>query len=284
MMIMKYSSRIMIISSLVMLMLSSCMTPRRSAMEFLQQRDSIAVMVVPPSSTYLYYYPLNSSEEQQPSDEKTIEESYFLKDLDQQKADDEFLNALTDQLRQYNLKVYSPDDFDYFLSLSGKKFIFSIAQTEIVESDKPFTERALIDTVVYRQDFLLREIERNTWFEFVKVDDAVDDSGMKVLYSTFTASDEISGRFRYRALTGEVFYEYGSDLLEPDDIYHLNRLAGRGNARYIFEYLLNRHINNNRRNPQPRNTYYKYIQAENYIYRSKDENRFIELEPEEVSP
>lgn len=284
MMIMKYSSRIMIISSLVMLMLSSCMTPRRSVMEFLQQRDSIAVMIVPPPSTYLYYYPLNSSEEQQPSDEKTIEESYFLKDLDQQKADDEFLNALTDQLRQYNLKVYSPDDFDYFLSLSGKKFIFSIAQTEIVESDKPFTERALIDTVVYRQDFLLREIERNTWFEFVKVDDAVDDSGMKVLYSTFTASDEISGRFRYRALTGEVFYEYGSDLLEPDDIYHLNRLAGRGNARYIFEYLLNRHINNNRRNPQPRNTYYKYIQAENYIYRSKDENRFIELEPEEVSP
>jgi hypothetical protein len=282
-MIMKNSSRILILFSLVVLMLNACVTPRRSAMEFLRERENIAVMIVPPQNTYLYYYPVFSPEEQHPTDETSLQDSYLLKDLDQKKADADFINALTDNLRQYNLKVYSPDDFDHFLAFSGKRYIFAIAQAEWVESDKPFTDRALIDTVIYRQDFLLRELERNTWFEFVKVDDTAEDSGMEVLYSTFTATDEIRGRFRYRGLTGEVFYEYGSDLLEPDDMYTLNRVAGRGNARYIFEYLLNRHINAQRRDQRPRSHYYKYNPTEDYLYRSRDDNRFIILEPEEVT-
>lgn len=262
----------------VALIFSSCNSTYRTARTFLEQKDQFAIMIVPPTNTFLYYYPF---EDTVGEDGEDIAYSMFLKDLDTEQASDLFLKALYKQLTEYNLKVYQPEEFEEFLSYNGKRYIFTIAQTEIVEAEKPQTYRALIDTIVYRQDFLLQNVERNTWFEFVEVDENSGNPDMEVLYSSFAKTDYIDGQFRYRAFTGEVFYEYTAYPITLEDVYNLNTMAGMGNGRYIFEYLINRYVEKNTgKKMDP--IHYKYYDAEDAIRRSRTDQRFIILEPSEA--
>ncbi len=228
------------------LLVTSCMPGKKTAQNFLEKRENIAVMIVPPPASFLYYYPYEMEPEQETtSDGENIDQSYFLSRVDVSVADSIFLTSLQENLAEYSVRVFSPDAYDRFLSFPGKRFIFTMAQTELVESDYPHVDRALIDTILYRQEFLLRAVERNTWFEFIEVDDQETDGGMEVLFSTFYTSDDVSGRFRYRGFTGEMLYEYSSYIMDLQDVYSLQEFAGNGNARYIFEFLLNRHVQQN---------------------------------------
>jgi hypothetical protein len=269
---------LLLIYFLVLTVFSSCTPGYRTARSFIEKKEPIAVMIVPPANTYLYYYPYYYTSDSLPS----IKQSYFLHDFDTQRASALFTESLLRELKKYNLRIFTPDDYEQFLSLSGQRFIFTTAQTEIAEIDKPYTERALIDTLVYRQDFLLRTIERNTWFEFVEVDETAEDAGMKVLYSTFSTSDVIDGSFRYRGFTGDVIFEYTPYLLTSEDVYTLNTFAGRGNARYIFEFLLNRHVRKNTKKEIPESVHYRYNYIDNRLFKDKDDQKFIILEPSEI--
>jgi hypothetical protein len=260
--------------------LSSCAPGYRAARSFVEKKEPVAVMIVPPTNTYLYYYPYYTVNDANDS-LNGIKQSYFLHDLDVKRATALFTESLMRELKQYNLKVFTPDDFEQFLSYKGERYIFTTAQTEIVEIDKPYTERALIDTILYRQDFLLRTVERNTWFEFVKVDETNDNSGMKVLYSTFSTSDVIDGKFRYRGLTGEVLFEYTPYLLTPEDVYAVNIFAGKGNARYIYEFLLNQYAQKNTGKNLSPSTRFQFNFPDNRLYRSKNAPGFTIMEPEE---
>jgi len=81
----------------------------------------------------------------------------------------------------------------------------------------------------------------------VKVDQGADaePAGMQVLFSTFTRTDQVNGRFRYRPLSGDVYYEYNSHMLKKEDLYQHTHATGKENARYIFEFLLNNYIRKN---------------------------------------
>ncbi len=262
----------------VTLIFSSCNSTYRTARTFLEQRNQFALMIVPPTNTFLYYYPF---EETPDEDGAEIEYSMFLKDLNTERASELFLKALYEQLADYNLKVYGPEEFEEFLSYNGKRYIFTIAQTEIVEAEKPQTFKALIDTILYRQDFLLQNVERNTWFEFVVVDENTENPEMEVLYSTFAKSDYIDGQFRYRAFSGEVFYEYTAHPITLEDVYQLNSMAGSGSGRYIFEYLMNRYVEKNTGKTMD-SMHYKYHKDEDVVRRSKTDQRFIILESSET--
>lgn len=265
---------------LLMLLFSSCMPGYRFAQRFVKEKEiKPALMIVPHNYTFLYYYPFDPVQpETQFDNSADISESDFLNDINTEKADSIFLSALFNHLNEYPLQVFRPEQFDEFLAYPGNRYIFTIAQTEIIEYDQPETYRAMIDTAVYRQDFLLRQVARNTWFEFVKVDDSTDDTGMQVLYSTFFASDEVDGGFRYRPFTGEVFYEYTSRLLELRDIDLLNRRAGYNNAQYIYEHLLNLYVQQNVRPSAAEHYFYRYNPYTGNIIRDRNDQRFIIIE------
>ena len=237
-------------------------------------------MIVPPTLRFINYYPLDPANPQaQFENPADLEESNLLKDFDEEELTDIFVESLFAHLKRYPLRVFRPEQFDKFLSAPGERFIFTIAQTEIIEYDEVMTDRALIDTTLYRQDFLLRNIARNTWFEFVKVDDQTEENGMQVLYSNFFTGDFVDGRFRYRGLSGEVTYHYSSILVGPNDIIELNRFAGQRNARYIFEHLLNRYVQKNASTVFASPAYFRYNVNTNSLSRGDTQSRFIILEP-----
>ncbi len=274
-------SLLLVLIASVMITISSCAPGKRTASRFLEKRENIAVMLVPPSFTFLYYYPFDIYMNPGYADAyEDIEQSYFLRNTDIERADSIFVHALNESLREFNLKVFNPEEFDMFLSHEGKRFIFTLAQTELVEYDRIHTDRALVDTILYRQEFLLRTVERNTWFEFVTVDEQPEDAGMKVLYSTLFTADNINGRFRYRGLTGEMLYEYQSYLIDQEDIYAMNRFAGQRNARYIFEFLMNNYVEENARRFILRPSTFRYNPRTNNLSRQRGDDGFIILQTE----
>ncbi len=270
----------MLLIAVIFLLLSSCMPGKRTARTFIEKKDQVAVMIVPPTYTFLYYYPYSYTfDSEMPSEGEDIENSHFLKEIDVERATGIFTDALLENLRKYDINVFLPEQFDQFLSHDGQRYIFTVAQTEMVESDRQHTDRALIDTILYRQDFMLRTVERNTWFEFTEVDKQEDEAGIKVLYSTFFTTDNVDGRFRYRGLTGEVLYEYSSYLISKEDIYSLNHFAGTRNARYIFDFLLNRYIEQNARPFLSQPVNFRYIPSQDKLTRSRDDQQFIIMQP-----
>jgi hypothetical protein len=269
-----------ILSSLLLVVLNSCFPGKNAATSFLKKRNSISIMVVPPGFTYLHYYPFSPHKYEIDGDTVyPVESSSFLKDTNKDIAQEIFYENLINSLSGLYFNVYRHDQFDEFLSQPGKRYIFTIAQSELIEFNDVFEDRALIDTMIYRQSFAIVTLEHNNWFEFVKVDDSDDEVGMQVLYSTFSISDKIYGRFRYHWLSGEVTYEYTPDLLAPDDIYRLNRTVGRENAILIMEFLMNNHV----KEQQPYffgvPPYFQYVPSRNTIRRAPDRKKFIILEP-----
>jgi hypothetical protein len=264
---------------IILLLLPSCMPGYKVARQFIQHKDEIAVMIVPNNHTFLNYYPFDEATYPDfPDESADIADSHLLKDTDTDQADRFFLMAITDHLMQYNIKVFGPDEFDQFLSHNGDRFIFTLAQTELIEYDRTFTDRALIDTILYQQNFLQRTMERNSWFEFVKVDEYTNNTGMQVLYNTFFVSDEINGRFRYRAFTGEVYYEYSFTPLTVNDVYAFNHDTGTSTGRQIFEFLLNRHVKLNRAEGKKPPVYFRYNPVDKSLRRSRENQGFIIIE------
>jgi hypothetical protein len=255
---------------------SSCTPGKRTAQNFVARSNQVSIMLIPPTSFLLYHYPYEDTGKEP----ENLSESQLLAGVDTARSMEIFNESIRQELLNLNLNVFEPENFDSFLQQQGPKYIFAIAQAEIIETDRIFTDRAFVDTIIYRQDFLLRVIEQNTWFEFVKVDDPQEESAMKVLYSSFDVADRINGRFRYNR-NWEVYYEYQSEMLTREDVYNLNRFAGRRNGRYIYEFLLNLYVEEKR---GPRNTdrYFKYSPSAGNVYTSRDDYRFIILDPEEI--
>ena len=264
----------------ILILIQSCVPGYRAAQSFLRKTSTISVMVVPPPFTYLNYYPENP--ELFPPETDTVydlEESFFLKDIQVQRADSLFMEALYGKLNALNVRVFNPDQFDVFFNQPDPKYIFTIAQSELLEYDDIYEQRALIDTLLYRKSFIVRTVSRNTWFEFVKVDNPDEEADMQVLYSNIATADAIDGQFRYRWMSGEVVYEYVPYLLNLNDIYELNRWAGVQNGHYIFEFLLNRYVEQNASYRFGQPVYLKYDPYRNAIRRGNDSDRFILMEP-----
>lgn len=225
-------------------------------------------MIAPPAFTFLYHYPYEFFDDDVSEEQfRDIENSHFLKELDMEIVDSIFIQSMINELKRFRFRVFSPENFDEFLAHDGPRYIFTMAQTELVEFDQPHTDRALVDTILYRQDFLLRTIERNAWFEFVEVDaiDEGEDSGMLVLFSTFFTADQVDGRFRYRPLTGEVVYEYSSRIIDINDVYELQRFAGLRNARYIAGFLMDNYVRENARTIIGRPAVFRYNPTDNTL-------------------
>jgi hypothetical protein len=269
--------RIILPIVLLMLLVSSCIPGMRTARKFVQEKEQKpAVMVVPPSFTFINFYPFDPANPQdQFNNPGNLEDSGLLHDFDENQANEKFMDALYNHLEEYPVRVFRPEEFDQFLAYPGDRFIFTIAQTEIIEYDQPFTDRALIDTLVYRQDFLLRHVARNTWFEFVKVDDSSSDGGMQVLYSNFYTGDQVNGRFRYQFFSGDVIYQYTSRIIDSYDVDQMNRFAGYRNARYIFEHLLNRYVQKNARPFLSEPGYFRFNVYDGSLSRGREDERFI---------
>ena len=161
------------------------------------------------------------------------------------KADDKIMKELltqsiADELKQYPCKVFDEDRMGNFMKLDSSGVIFQVAQMQMEEFVKPYTADAFYDELRFYQDFELKGVNLNLWFELSQLNSEQDKN--KVLFSTTYITDDIEGVFRRSFLTGEVKFIYSRSDITKDDVYQMATDFGKVNAAYIFDYFLNQYV------------------------------------------
>lgn len=257
------------------LTLASCSSQRKLANEFITREADLHVLLLPPPGLLKKYYPMHP--DSLPSgqvDPLIIEDSKFIKDAQDSVLMKLFMASLRENLEAFDVKVYGPADVETFLSLDSSAYVFSVAQIEIMEYLHEEIRYAVLDTTVYEVGFAQVNLNHSQWFEFTELNHP--ERPMQVLFSSQFSSDVFDGRFRQNFLTGEMFYEFQPYRLRFEDLYQLSNFAGQKNAQFIFDFLLNKYIDDrSKKSPQPLE-YLQYDRERHSIRRAYND-RFIRI-------
>jgi len=245
------------------------------ATEFITRQAELHVLLLPPPAVLKKYYPIHpDSLAQGMIDPSNLNESQFIKDAEDSVLVKLFMASLRENLEAFDVKVYGPADFDTFLRLDSSAYVFSLAQLEIMEHLKEEIRYAVLDTTVYEVAFAQVNLTHSQWFEFTELNHP--ERPMQVLFSSQFTSDVFDGRFRQNFFTGEMFFEYQPYRLRFDDLYQLSVFAGQKNAQFIFDFLLNKYIDDRIRKPRNIVDYLQYDRERHNIRRAYND-RFIRI-------
>lgn len=259
-------------------MLSSCSTERELARDFLNRKDSIAVLLIPPDfvfKTNLKAYEIENfdslNEVQQ--DSALLANSDFLTEINDTLLVKRLFSSLQAGLSQYGIQSFSRDQLTEFMNLDSPAYQVSLVQLEVEEDVYPYrAEEVFFDTVLYFEDFLLDKVSLNHWFDVSKLNDP--DAVNHVLYASHFVMDALEGRFVSNAFTRDVKFKYNLDDMQVEDIYALASMLGEKYAGYLFDYLLNEYIFRNYPEDTGPNVYLHYDRQNKTIYPARDD-RFI---------
>ncbi len=257
----------------------SCYVERRLAHSFINTSKEISVLVLMPD---VFLKTNLKAEIANPDtfasvaakDAYSIAQSEFLKLIDLDEAYKVFYGALMQELKAYNINVYTAEDVDTFFTLSSPAYVFNIEQIEIEEYYKPLREefeRSAWDTVIYVQEFLLNAVNFNTWIEFSEIN---SEHPAQLLFSNFFISDEIDGTFFTDRQTREVKYRYYRHDMKEKDLWQLIRFAGKKNSTYIFNHILNLYVQENSPYTSPTGVFYDYNRNDGKVYMREDYKQF----------
>lgn len=262
-------------SFLLVVIIASCSNQRKLATEFITRQAELHVLLLPPPAVLKKYYPIHpDSLAQGMIDPSNLNESQFIKDAEDSVLVKLFMASLRENLEAFDVKVYGPADFDTFLRLDSSAYVFSLAQLEIMEHLKEEIRYAVLDTTVYEVAFAQVNLTHSQWFEFTELNHP--ERPMQVLFSSQFTSDVFDGRFRQNFFTGEMFFEYQPYRLRFDDLYQLSVFAGQKNAQFIFDFLLNKYIDDRIRKPRNIVDYLQYDRERHNIRRAYND-RFIRI-------
>lgn len=213
------------------LMLHSCYLEKKYGREFARNAPNISLLILEPDLI------LKSDIRTPPEDSLNV--SRFIKNLPEDTISAIFTSQVIEQLQKLGVKVIRSKQMSDFFTMKPPAYLFNIAQTEIEQYSYPVKEKYTTDSIIYTQEFLLHAVNLNTWLEFTELN---SDKKAETLFSNFFVKDNISGDFRVNLLTDEVTYVYERKDLSPDDIMLLISHAGKTNAHYIFNMLMNKYI------------------------------------------
>lgn len=259
------------------LMLASCSNQRKLATGFITREAELHVLLLPPPAVLKKYYPIHpDSVAAGIIDPFNLEESKFIKDAQDSVLIMLFMNSLRENLETFDVKVYGPAEVETFLSLDSSAYVFSVAQLEIMEYLHEEIRYAVLDTTVYEVSFAQVNLNHSQWFEFTELNHP--ERPMQVLFSSQFSSDVFDGRFRQNFLTGEMFYEFQPYRLRFEDLHQLCVFAGQKNAQFIFDFLLNKYIDDHSKKPRQPIEYLQYDRERHSIRRAYND-RFIRIAP-----
>lgn len=265
-------------SLIFLLLAASCATERSLAKRFVTDETSVNILILPPTGLIKSYYPINPDSLPQGTDQYNLEDGQFLHLVEDSLIIRYFIETLSQELEEFDVRVFLNDEIDSFFKLDTNAFIFSIAQIQLMEYPDEKIDYTMIDTTVYEADMEIATLVFNTWFEYTELNHP--ERPMEVLFSMQHRSDYIDGRFRKNWLTGEVTYEFRPYRLTIDDVYDLTWVAGRQNAQYIFDFLLNQYVSDNISKNIDRLEYFQYDRERHVIRRAYNE-KFYRYPPEE---
>lgn len=258
--------------------LASCSLERKLAKEFIESKDSLAVMLFMPD----YVFKTNNktpvienidqlSDTQK--DSVLIESSLFLKETDNEFLISRFESSLQTGLQRFGMAVYTQDQLLEFMDVEHKAYKVMVAQIELEEGIYFYrAEEVFFDSVLFYEDFYLNMVNLNTWFEVARMNDVGADNHL--LYASHYAMDGVDGRFMQNLFTDEVKFHYNLYPVKTEDIYTLAAKLGEKYAGYLYDYLLNEYIHKNFPAGQRPKNYLTFNPETRIISPAKD-NRFI---------
>jgi hypothetical protein len=201
--------------------------------------------------------------------------SSFVQYLDDSIVLDHYFKSLRTNLQGLGFKVFTESMLDSFLVYPGRSWVFSLAQCGLEENIRTFYDSDEYDDVeYYSRHFELKVVALNSWFELTEPNS--DKSGMKVLFSAHTASDQVKGRFRRNPLWEDVTYRYTLREINLQDVDGLAEFSGEKNASYLYDYWMNEQLMNNDAIILNAKTYWHYDPVKNKLVPAGEE-KFIEL-------
>jgi len=224
----------------MVIFLTSCFPVQRAAKDFGEKLPDKSILIIPPDKGNIFfsYYPYNPDKYKSDEGYYDINDSDFLKNIDDSIFYESFNKGLRRSLNKYNLNLFFSDSIDAFLFNNKKNsYIFSVAQKELIEYTDTFEQKEMFDNALYVQEFERNNLVCNVWFEFSELDN--DERSMEVLFNMQFTSDLFEGDFRKNWRTGEVTYEYTPYKLEIEDVYDLSFYTGYNSGDYIVDYLFN---------------------------------------------
>jgi len=240
---------------------NGCYLEKKIGKEFVNNADSISLLILEPDLVLKSNIKIDKSD--------SLNKTDLLKSLDGTPIAEIFMSELKKQLLSYGMKVYTSSRIDTFFTLPPPAFLFNIAQLEVEAYDYPFKDKLVTDSLIYTQEFLLNAFNFNTWFEFSELN---SERKPEVLFSNFYINDNITGNFKVNLISDDVTYVYDRKDLAPDDLLYLIKYAGKTNADYIFNYLLNNYVNEKLKGKTNDKYFYYYkpdkkkiIFLENYV-------------------
>jgi len=259
----------------LVLILASCSSQRKLATEFITGEADLHVLLLPPPGVLKKYYPMHPDSLPPGLVEPfNLEESKFIKDAEDSLLINFFMSSLRENLEAFDVRVYGPADIENFLRLDSSAYVFSVAQLEVLEYPSEQVRYAVLDTTVYEVAFAKVNLNHSQWFEFTELNHP--ERPMQVFYSMQVTSDVFDGRFRQNILSGEMFYEFEPYRLRFDDLYQLSIFAGQKNAQFIFDFLLNKYIDDRSKKPRKAVDYLQYDRERHSIRRAYND-RFIRI-------
>ena len=226
--------------------LGSCTLERSLSKAFLEKRETISILLIKPDFTFKtnkksweikgFDQMSNSRQEQ-----ALIENSLFLKQIDDSLFLEKYFTALTTGLKSFGINVFVMEQLTDFMAQTGALYQVSVAQIEIEEDTFPYhVEETFDDTVVYFEDFSLNTVNINNWYEINKLNDS--QAANHLLYASHYVMDQIEGQFAENIFTGEVKYKYNLYPIDANSIYEFAGMLGEKYAEYIFDYLINEFV------------------------------------------
>jgi hypothetical protein len=187
--------------------------------------------------------------------------------------------SLSKNLKTFGFNVYTQEDMDDFLNISGQSYIVNLAQLLLEEYVYPYEAEAVIfDEVISVSDIDLNALNINLWFELTPYNS--DNEAARVLFTSDQIFDDMEGEFTGGIFGSNMRFEYTIDSLQVGEIYYAATALGRKYAMYFNDYFLNRYLIKNLPEGYDLENYYHLSPESGKIYPIDEEYRFIEMDME----
>ncbi len=262
-------------------MLSSCSIERRLAGDYLNKKETTAVLLIAPDLVFKegFKVPDSLNLDSLPEENRNtllLQYTELVQYIDDSIFIDGYVNGLSYGLRQLGYKVFKDYNSHTFLATGDNRMILNLAQLQLEEYYIPVKDQASFsDDESYRYEFFITGININSWFELSGLNHS--DSAIRVVFNSEAISDYSESDFRYFPLSGEVKYLYAVDSLRITDVYEAGRNTGYINAGNFHNYLINRYIRMNMPGGQTPEKIMVYDRVSG-VLRKSDSTGFTEIQ------
>ena len=218
---------------------------RNLGKEFLSQTPQISIEVYTPEILYKFSHKgekirgfdsLSGSQQ----DSALLASSSFIRFIDDSTFLDKYVNTFIDELRRIGFRVFVDNNVDTILQEKPQTYVVNMSQVQLDEYFQIYEDSEQVGDTEFYKSFDLNSVDASSWFELSKYN--VVKPVKTVLYSSFTASDGITGNFVMNNFTMNLHYRYKIDSLKLNDIYDLASFSGQRDANYLFDYFMNQYI------------------------------------------